>query len=225
MSSMATPPVQWEPPAPVVREVAPGLVYGGVLPRIVAFIVDQVILSLALLVIAVPLVGIPSPSEEAATSAAAIVYGALTLVYFVGFWTSAGRATPGMRLLRLQIGNAADGRTLTPEQGVRRWIAMGYPIDLLLVLPVLAQLASSVSTLWLIVLTVSMAVSATRQGLHDRFARSIVAQPAAGSNNALVIGCVVVIGVLIAVWFVAIVALIFLGGQLETLLSEIGTSI
>ena len=33
-------------------------------------------------------------------------------VYFVGFWTSKGKATPGMRLFKLQVANAADGKRL-----------------------------------------------------------------------------------------------------------------
>ena len=41
---------------------------------------------------------------------------AINAAYFVLQWSSGARATLGMRLLSLQVGNAADGTTLTREE-------------------------------------------------------------------------------------------------------------
>ena len=40
------------------------------------------------------------------------------------------RGTVGMKVLGMQIGNAVDGKTLTTEQAVRRWIALGAPFSI-----------------------------------------------------------------------------------------------
>ena len=46
--------------------------------------------------------------------------------YFIYTWT-AMRGTVGMKALGMQIGNAGDGKTLTMDQAIRRWIALGAP--------------------------------------------------------------------------------------------------
>ena len=43
-----------------------------------------------------------------------------------------------MKLLKLQLGDAATGRTLTPPQAVRRWIGYGEFVQLLGFIPALA---------------------------------------------------------------------------------------
>ena len=213
------------PPAPPVLEVAPGLIYAGALARIVAYVIDIILIGVATLAVLGVLAAVFPADQAAAYIAYTVLASAVELVYFVGFWTASSRATLGMRVLKLQIGNAADGRTLRPEQAVRRWVALGFPLTLLGLVPVLAGAASGVYSLWLIVLTISMATSPTKQGIHDRFARSAVVQPA-GASNAVVVGCLVLVGILVVLpLLVLVVALVFLGGQLSTLLSEIGSSI
>jgi hypothetical protein len=107
----------------------------------------------------------------------------------------------------------------------RRWLAMGSWVGMFAVLPLVGALASLALLGWQLVLLVTTASSPTRQGLHDRAAGSAIVQPASGSGNALVIGCVVIVAILAVTVLVSIVALVFLGGQLESILSAVGESI
>ncbi len=219
------PPVQWEvqTPAPVA-EVAPGLAYAGAAARIVAYIIDAILVWIATLLVIAVLVTIFPARNDAISIASTVVFVSLLLVYFVGFWTSSYRGTPGMRMLKLQIGSATDGRTLTPGQAVRRWVAIGFPLALLGVVPTLAGGASAIFAIWLIILTISVASSPTKQGIHDRFAGSAIVQPTTASN-AGAMACLIIAGLLLLIPILAIVALIFLGGQVATLLSDMGNSI
>ena len=81
----------------------------------------------------------------------------------------------------MQVGNAFDGATLTIEQAVRRWLALGGIFALaqflnpLPLLGLLIGLASFVYTLFLLYTT---ATSPTKQGFHDKFANSVVVKAA-----------------------------------------------
>ena len=94
-------------------------------------------------------------------------------VYFVGFWTSQGKATPGMRAFKLQVANAADGKRLEIGPAVKRWLALGYVFSLIGVIPALSPLAS-LRDVHLVDRRCSITTSQDRmhQGLHDRWAKS-----------------------------------------------------
>ncbi len=78
--------------------------------------------------------------------------------------------------------------------------------------------------LWNIVLLITTATSPTKQGLHDRLANSAVVRPA-NAGNGLAYGCLAIVVALLVIAIVAIVGLIFLGGQVSSILSEVGESI
>jgi uncharacterized RDD family membrane protein YckC len=163
-------------------------------------------------------VGIAAGEDSSAASLImAVIYFGVEFLYFVGLWTSGGRATLGMRLMKLQIGNAFDGRTLTMSQAVRRWLALSL-------LPGAASALGGLASLWALVLLISTAISPTRQGLHDRFANSAIVQPIGASTPALACLLLLVL-LLVVVPLIAIVALILLGGQVSTILSTVGTSV
>jgi uncharacterized RDD family membrane protein YckC len=225
---------------------AVGLRYADVLPRFVAWFIDVLLLGIIGSVISafanamsggsVDLAALMSASANPLQGdaygrfllislMAALLSTVIDLGYFVLLWTSGGRATLGMRLLRLQIGNAVDGRTLTGALAFRRWLAMGSWVGMFAVLPLVGALASLALLAWQLILLVTTASSPTRQGLHDRAAGSAIVQPASGSGNALVIGCLVIVAVLAAFALISIVALVFLGGQVESILSAVGESI
>ena len=150
----------------------------------------------------------------------------LNLAYFVLLWSSRRRATFGMRLLGLELGNAADGRTLDRAQAFKRWLAMGEWANIVALVPVIGGLIGLGQLLWYLVLLVTTANNPRRQGLHDQYAGTAVVQPAGKSNNGLIVGCLVLIVlVVIVVPLVSMVALVFLGGQVETILSTVGESI
>jgi len=244
-----TPGMSWAPPpsdSSYALAGAAGLRYADVLPRFVAWFIDVLLLGIIGSVISVFTSSISGGSVDLATLMgnaanplqgdalgrfllisflAALLATLIDLGYFVLLWTSGGRATLGMRLLKLQVGNAVDGRTLTGALAFRRWLAMGSWVGMFAVAPLVGGLASLALLAWQLVLLISTASSPTRQGLHDRAAGSAIVQPASGSGNALVIGCVVIVGIIAVTVLVSLVALVFLGGQLESILSAVGESI
>ncbi|MGH2477843.1 MAG: RDD family protein, partial [Candidatus Limnocylindrales bacterium] len=100
--------------------------------------------------------------------------------YFIYTWTSM-RATVGMKALGMQIGNAADGATLTQDQAIRRYLALAAPGivgSALAGLPVIGALLSLLSLAWVIYLLYTTAQSPTKQGFHDVFAKTMVVKAA-----------------------------------------------
>jgi uncharacterized RDD family membrane protein YckC len=203
---------------------APGLEYAAVAPRVVAFLLDGFVLVVLAVIIAAP-VSVALGRLGAGTLIGSILVIVIDALYFAGLWSSGWRATVGMRLFRMQIGNAMDGRQLTLGQAVRRWIAFGTWLPALVIDPYLGGLASFALFAWWIVLLFTTASSPTRQGLHDRFAETAIVRPARAGGDGLLLGCVLLIVLLVLVSFVAIVALILLGTQVSTILSSVGDSI
>lgn len=232
----AGPEVSWAaPPSPAEVPGVPGLVFAGVGSRIVALFIDSILLSIPLLVLT-SILAPPVMTETvdgaldfetlyAVDPVSTIVYAGLSLVYFVGLWTSGGRATFGMRVMKLQVGSAFEGRTLSLGQAVTRWALLGQPLALVTIVPPLAALAGLLSFVWALVLLISTATSPTKQGIHDRVARSAVVQPAGARTSGLATACLVIVVVLMALAIISIVALIYLGGQISNILSEVGNSV
>ena len=173
---------------------ASGLVYADVPNRAIAYIIDVVVLFIINLIAGIVLFaifGAPSAVDFSASGvsttinwAATIVYAlvatAISAAYFIYTWTSM-RGTVGQKLLSMQVGNAADGRTLTMDQAIRRWVFLGGPIGLIQALnPVpgiglilaLAGLAYFIYLLW------STAQSPTKQSFHDVQANTVVVKAA-----------------------------------------------
>jgi uncharacterized RDD family membrane protein YckC len=100
----------------------------------------------------------------------------ISAAYFIYTWTSM-RATLGMRVLGMQIGNAADGKTLTTDQAIRRYLALSAPSILAQVLwplPLLGLIVGLASFAWFLYLVYTTATSPTKQGWHDVFASTMV---------------------------------------------------
>jgi uncharacterized RDD family membrane protein YckC len=178
-----------------------GLFYADVPNRVIAYIIDAIIVGLATAIVGAvvyAIVGqpttfrsVPDPNSiigvrfETTTNYVAALVGALiglaiSAGYFIYTWT-AMRGTVGMKLLGMQVGNAADGATLTMEQAVRRWLALGGVFSLAQVLnpiPLLGLLLGLAALIWVIALIVTTAQSPTKQGLHDQFANTIVVKAA-----------------------------------------------
>jgi uncharacterized RDD family membrane protein YckC len=183
-------------PPPAAPAAAPsGLVYADVPNRAVAYIIDAIILFVINLVIGL-IVGIFLPSARfnfGATNLNEIVevnYAnvlvttliglAVNGVYFIYTWTRM-RGSPGQRMLGMQLGNAADGATITQEQAIRRWIFLGAPFGLASALnpiPALGLLLALAALAYFIYLLVSTAQSPTKQGFHDQQANTVVVKAA-----------------------------------------------
>ena len=139
--------------------------YAGFVTRMIGFIVDRLILSaiLALLALTVNLVLDMFPINEwlglgEVSSLIVIVIAvglnlSITLLYDVCFWMLAGQ-TPGKSLLGVRI-VTVDGGRVRFWPGVRRWL--GYFVSAILFL----------GFLWVL-------VDNRRQGFHDKLAGTVV---------------------------------------------------
>jgi len=155
-----------------------GLVYADVPNRIIAYIIDVIILAVVNFIVGLVLGGTFGVAGLGLGWVIWIVVGlAINAAYFIYTWT-AMRGTVGMKVLGMQIGNAGDGKTLTMDQAIRRWLYVGGWIALASlvtsVLGVLGLLLVLVAFGYLIYLLYTTAQSPTKQGFHDVMAHSQV---------------------------------------------------
>jgi uncharacterized RDD family membrane protein YckC len=222
------PVVPWSAPvaaavAAPVASTAEGVVIARVFPRVVAYCVDVILLTALGFAVSVPL-GLDDPaSDRTLAFIVGVVLLVVDLVYFIGLWTSRLQATLGMRLLRLRVLDASTAGTLRPNDALLRWIGLAGAIGILGLVPGLESSIGLIGAIWLVVLLVSTGTDRLHQGLHDRWARSVVVQPAPGSSSLAIATCLIlVIGFGIVL---PLVGLALYGDQLRDLIIEIGNSI
>lgn len=222
--------VGWVAPPPEPLATGnPGWVIAGVWARLGAWVLDGffgfVLILLGALVFGV-VIGLVDPgSARLPDWVFLVVVLGFYFVYFVGFWTSKGKATPAMRLFKLQVANAADGKRLEIGPAVTRWLALGYAISIVGIIPILGAYASLATIIWSIVLLITTSQDKMHQGLHDRWAKTVVVRPEGAGSGGGVIGCLVALLVILFLLLVPIVALILLGSQVSEILSAVGESI
>ncbi len=155
--------VPWTQAEDHARDVpgAPGLIYAGVLPRSLAWFVDGFVIALLSLVILGVLialiVGTPEQGDTTLSTITWVGIAVIAAVYFIVFWTGRKRATPGMRLLSLQVGNVETGATLTPDQAAIRVAALGIVIWPLVAVPTIGVVGGFALFVWPLVLLASTA--------------------------------------------------------------------
>ena len=180
-------------PGNVAARPAPmGLVYGDVLNRSIAYIIDAILIGIASAIVQMVIGAIFGPAISVNLNASSlgdltsvnyltILLGAavgiaISFAYFIWFWT-AQRATIGMRVLSLQVGNETNGATLSMNQAVIRWAALFGPAALSQAFwpaPFIGWLLGLVSFVWFLVLLYTTWASPTKQGLHDKYAHTMV---------------------------------------------------
>lgn len=179
------------PSAPSPAAPMSGLVYADVPNRAIAYIIDAIIVAIIAGIVNSILGGLGlnaisvDPNFQVSINpVGVIVQGIVSLAisagYFIYTWTSM-RATIGMRVLGMQIGNAGDGRTLTTDQAIRRYLAISAPGILSQVLwptGFLGAIVGLLAFIWFIYLIYSTAQSPTKQGWHDVFANTQVVKAA-----------------------------------------------
>lgn len=228
----APPPVQWAVPPPVVEVPgAPGLAFADIPARLVAYIVDAAIVGLVGSVVAIAL----GFGERTVTATSTYVwvsgttlnvsFALLGLIYFVFFWTGGRRATIGQRIFDIQVGNAFDGRPLSLDQALARWVGYGSFLGLFAIVPTLGSFASLAELIWVLVLLATTARSPTKQGLHDRFANTALVRPSSRASSGPAMACLIIVVLLGVLFAMAVAALIFLGSQVGPLLQPPGTTI
>lgn len=222
----------WETPgaAPApVPSPAGDRVIAGPGARIVAYLIDATLTTAIPSIVSLLLVdlgGLIDDSIEAARAGVTapttipitldlalltIIGVGIQFVYFVGSWTSGARATPGMRLLRMQVVDALDARQLSVEAAIRRWVLLGSPLALLSVIEPLQAAAGPLAALVLFLVFLTVVIDPRRQGFHDRAARSIVVRDPSSGNAATALGCLILLGMIavlaVAAWIVLFAAI------------------
>jgi uncharacterized RDD family membrane protein YckC len=178
----------WQAPPPAATLPGiPGFVYADVPNRFIALIIDGIVMGLVFVIIGIVLVAIGLDAGFTVTNAdlvASVVYAILSLVvgagYFIYTWTSM-RASVGMRMLGMQVGNAFDGKTLTMEQASKRWLALWGPSTISGALTSVSGIGTAIGFLvflYLLYLLYTTAKSPTKQGFHDVFANTVVVKAA-----------------------------------------------
>lgn len=179
-------------PAPAASAATSGgLVYADVPNRAIAYIIDAIVVGILGAVVTAILgsVGLAPVTINADGTlevqyVASLLNGLASFViggaYFIYTWT-AMRGTLGMKALGMQIGNAGDGATMTMDQAIRRYLALGAVFTIaqaLSPLPSIGILVGLASLAWVIFLLYTTAKSPTKQGWHDVFANTMVVKAA-----------------------------------------------
>jgi uncharacterized RDD family membrane protein YckC len=228
----ATPGAGWtSQPTSGQREVAPGLVFSSTVSRLAAYIVDGLLLAIVAGIVTSPL-NPPQPITSSGqinvttgTLAGTLISLAINAAYFIAFWSGGRRATLGQMLFKIQVGNAFDGKPLSTNQAVKRWLGLGQFLNVFAFSTATVAAAGTLSAIWSLILLITTATSPTKQGLHDRFANTALVRPST-AGDGLAWTCLILVLILpIVIAVIAIVALIGLGGQVSSILSAVGESV
>jgi len=164
------------------RGPAPGLEYGGFGVRLAALIIDGIILALisgaVSSLLGIGFVGWYGVGPDlfrfgfgfgfgAAWLTYVLVNAAVSGAYFVYTWTR-GNATPGQRVLGLEVRNAVDGKPMSQDQAIKRWIFLTLP--LVNSIPGLGILVA----LYNVFLAYSTYTDPNGQGFHDKQVGTVV---------------------------------------------------
>lgn len=241
----AGPLVGWETPGPAVA--APGregYVVAGMGARLVAYFMDSVLVAIVptiLTLLVIDYAGMIQQAidaQETGTQATfvmavtpelilvTLIGVAIQFMYFVGFWTSGSRATLGMRGLRMQVVDAATGGTMSLTAATKRFIAMGFALSLLILVPALQSAAGVAQFALSLFLFFTAITNDRRQGLHDKWANSLVIRSTTSGDGATLVGCLLLIVIVVGFGIiVSAAALTALGPQLEELMREMENSV
>jgi uncharacterized RDD family membrane protein YckC len=166
-----------------------GLFYADLPNRIIAYIIDMILIGIVGIVVGaitgsfMPVVSIDFTGIHYNYFAAiinAVIGAAISAAYFIYTWTNM-RGTVGMKVLGMQIGSEKDGSTLSMDQAIRRWLAVGGWITIVSALnplPLVGLLIALVALGYVIYLLYTTAQSPTKQGFHDKFVGSMVVKAA-----------------------------------------------
>ena len=181
--------LQGTPPVPGPM----GLIYGDVLNRSIAYIIDAIVIAIITAILSAIVGAIFGPAVTVSLNSLLNGGGlgdvnwlvviidfavglAVSIAYFVYLWT-AQRATLGMRVMSLQVGNETDGATLKRDQAIMRWALLFGPAALSQAfwpVPLIGFILGLASIVWFFVLLFTTWSSPTKQGIHDRSAHTMV---------------------------------------------------
>ncbi|HEY1161904.1 MAG TPA: RDD family protein [Candidatus Dormibacteraeota bacterium] len=158
------PPGGYAPPPPQmsggyqpVAYAAPAS-YGGFWIRVVAYIIDAIILGIIGGILSVPLGVSYSDMSSLSSPAARTSNGidlVLSLVYFVGLWTYMGGSI-GQRIFGMRVVDATTGQPVGLGKAVIRWLGL-----------LLSFFVCGIGVIW-------VAFDARKQGWMDKIAGTVV---------------------------------------------------
>jgi uncharacterized RDD family membrane protein YckC len=138
---------------------APGLAYAGFWIRVVAYLIDSVILFVLVFILGIATGGLlrtdPTTGLQTVNGSLQGLSFILGALYFIGFW-SARSQTPGMMALNLRIVRVQDGGPLDAGRAAIRYV--GYLIS---------GFVLCLGFLW-------VAFDPRKQGWHDKIAQTFV---------------------------------------------------
>ncbi len=162
MQNPPPPPPGYAPPPQMpgyqpMAVASPGS-YGGFWIRVVAYIIDAIILGIIGGILSVPL-GVNYSDVNSLTSAAARTSNGidlvLSLVYFVGLWTYMGGSI-GQRILGMRVVDATTGQPIGLGKAVIRWLGV-----------LLSFFVCFIGVIW-------VAFDGRKQGWMDKIAGTVV---------------------------------------------------
>ena len=161
-----------------VQATTSALAPAAVATRVIAYIIDAIILGLCGVII---LGIIISDTTIVGNVMRTIIYAVLGFLYFGYTWTS-WRASPGQRILGLATVDATSGSAISWNQATMRWAFLFGPSVLNNLFPVggaLGALVSLIILAYYIYLLYTTATDARKQGFHDKQANTLVTAKAA----------------------------------------------
>ena len=181
------PPLEGAPGGTASEQAAGGgvLTYADASTRLVAYLLDAVIVSVVVFGAAAVMSALVGPVvrfavvirvDGARALLTAVVATIINAGYFVMLWML-WRATIGQRLLKLEVISAGRGGRLSLPQAMIRWVLVGAPGiagGLLASLGGPTILIDAAILIWYLALLVTVAASSTKQGLHDKISGTIV---------------------------------------------------
>jgi uncharacterized RDD family membrane protein YckC len=155
-----------------VQATASALAPAAVAPRLIAYIIDLIVVWMCGVFI---LGGIVSDGTIVGGITRALIYAVFNFLYFGYSWT-AWRASPGQRILGLMTVNAADGAALVWNQATRRWAFLFGPsvLNSFFQFTGLSAIVTILLICYGIYLLYTTATDPGKQGFHDKQASTIV---------------------------------------------------
>jgi uncharacterized RDD family membrane protein YckC len=159
--AMPPPPVAWAPAPPVHTGPMPGLRYAGFWVRLVAWIIDVLVLgviSAALSPLAGGAIVTTTPTGTVVNTGAQELSTLVALVYFVGFWTLRAQ-TPGMIVFNMRVVRADNGQKIDVARAFLRYVGL-----------IISFIVIFLGVIW-------VAFDSRKQGWHDKLAGTLVVRP------------------------------------------------
>ena len=146
--------------SPVV-EIEDGTIFAGLATRTLAFSLDAALINglawfvSTVIALGLSLLGVPGDLKTWLAAIGTVIAFVWTIAYFTFFWSSSGQ-TPGNRVMRIRVQDAATGSPIRARRALLRFAGV-----------VLSALLLCLGFLLIL-------VDGRRRALHDRIARTTV---------------------------------------------------